>query len=103
MWQGWISLLIGVWLIFSGLFSGLQSPFNLVFFGLLILILGFFLLKGWEGIVNGILGIWLIIGGFFSGFITAQNFVVVGILISTISIIRIFHLHRGVETKHKTA
>jgi hypothetical protein len=103
MWQGWISLIIGVWLIISGLISALQGPVNLVLFGLLAAIIGFFFLKGWEGTVSGILGVWLIISGFISGFITAPNFIVMGIVIAILSLIRIFHLHRGTETKHKTA
>jgi hypothetical protein len=103
MWQGWISLIIGVWLILSGLSSGLQGPFNMVLFGLLAVLVGFFLLRGWEGVFTGIFGIWLIISGFISGFVTAQNFIVIGILISIISIIKIYHAHRGVETKHKIA
>jgi len=103
MWQGWVSLIIGMWLILSGLFSGLQVPFNMVFFGILAVIVGFFLLRGWEGVFTGAFGIWLIISGFISGFITAQNFVVIGILISIISLFKILHVHRGVETKNKIA
>ena len=101
MWQGRISLVVGIWLIISGLISGLQGSFNMVLFGLLALIVGFFFLKGWEGMMSGIIGIWLIISGFVPGFITTQNFIVIGILISIISLIKIFHSHRGIETKHE--
>jgi hypothetical protein len=103
MWHGWISLITGVWLIVSGIIPGLQDSVNLILFGLLAAIIGFFFLKGWEGTVNGILGVWLFISGFVSGLITAPNFLLIGIVISVLSLIRIFHLHRGTETKHKTA
>lgn len=103
MWQAWLSFFIGIWLIISGSTSLLQGPVNMIIIGILMAIVGFFLLRGWEGFVNGILGIWLLISGFISGLITMQNFLVIGIMISIISIVRIFHLHRGGENKHKVA
>jgi hypothetical protein len=103
MWQSWISLVLGIWLIISGLIVGLQGSFSMVIIGLLAVIVSFFFLKGWEGVLNGILGVWLIICGFIHGLITTQNYLVVGILISIISLIRIFHSHRGIEKKHETA
>jgi hypothetical protein len=103
MWKAWTSFLVGVWLIISGSTSLLQGPVNMVIMGILMVIIGFFLLRGWEGFVNGIIGIWLLGSGFSSGLITMQNFLVIGIIISIISIIRIFHLHRDGEVMHKTS
>jgi hypothetical protein len=102
MWKAWTSFLVGIWLIISASTSLLQGPVNMVIMGILMAIVGFFLLRGWEGFVNGVIGIWLLISGFISGLITMQNFLVIGIIISIISIIKIFHLHQGGEVIHKT-
>ena len=102
MWQSWISFVLGVWLILSGLISGLQGSVSMILTGILIALIGYLFLKGWEGMVNGILGLWLLISGIISGFVTVQNYLVIGILITVISLIRIFHVHRRIETKHET-
>ena len=103
MWQSWVSFILGIWLILSGLISGLQGASNLILIGLIVAIVGFFYLKKWEGTVNGILGLWLFVCGFIPGLIMALNFLLIGLVIAVISMIRITHLHRGTETKHKTA
>lgn len=103
MWQGWISFIPGLWLIISGIISGIQGPGNMIIVGIITVILGFFLQRRWEGIINGILGIWLCLCAFIPGLITSPNFFITGILIVFISIIRIFHNHRSAEVKHKTA
>jgi len=103
MQYAWISLLLGTWLIISGLISGLQVPINLVLPGMAIAFLGMYLLKGWEGLVNSLIGIWIFICGFVPGLITKQNILVLGIVVSIMSLIKISHLHRVQKIEHTSA
>jgi hypothetical protein len=66
MWQGWLNLILGVWLIISGFVSPLQSPANLIIVGILAAVFGFWSYKNWQGDVIGILG--------------PANFIIVGVL-----------------------
>ena len=102
MWQGWISLIIGLWLITSGLITTFQGPTNMVIVGVLSIYTGFFLVRKWEGIVIGILGTWILICGFIAGFITTHNLIFTGIVISLISLITIFHKHKQQTIIEKT-
>jgi len=79
MWQGWISFILGIWLIISGLIPALQYPINLVFIGVLSVIFGFWGIKLWSEVMNAILGIWIIASAFVYNMIIPQNFLVIGI------------------------
>ena len=103
MWQAWLSLIIGVWLIFSGIISDLQQVLNVFISGALLVLFSFFFLKGWEGVVNGFLGIWLVLCGLMAVLITPLNCLMIGILTLIVSGVRVFHIHSIVATKHKTA
>lgn len=102
MWQGWLNLLLGLWLIISGLLTALQGPANMVIVGVLAVFIGFFLVRKWEGVAIGILGIWVLICGFITGFITTHNLLVTGIVISLISMINIFHAHKQHKAIERT-
>jgi hypothetical protein len=103
MWQGWLSFIIGIWLIISGMSTGLSSPFNIIIMGIAAAILGLFYLRAWEGMTISIIGLWLILCGVGLGLVTSANFILSGILISIFSLIKLDHLHRGIESRHKTS
>jgi hypothetical protein len=71
MWQGWITGLLGVWLVISTFF-GLDRAFyawNDFIVGLIIGILGLTMAKAtaWQGWLAVALGVWLIIASFIPG------------------------------------
>jgi uncharacterized membrane protein HdeD (DUF308 family) len=93
MWQGVVKLIIGAWLIISGLITALQSPLNLLIVGFVTAICCFQSAKIWQATVTGILGIWLFISGlsYFvlgsgHGLIAAWNFLIIGIIILILGI-----------------
>lgn len=93
MWQGLVKLIIGSWLIISGLIGALQSPLNLLIVGFVTAICCFQSTKIWQATVTGILGIWLFISGlsYFvlgagPGLIAAWNFLIIGIIILILGI-----------------
>jgi hypothetical protein len=79
MWQGWISFLLGIWLIISGLTPVLQYPINLILVGVLSIIFGFWGIKSWSEAINAILGIWIVVSALAYNMIISQNFLVIGI------------------------
>ena len=93
MWQGVVKLIIGAWLIISGLIAALQSPLNLLIVGFVTAVCCFQSAKIWQATVTGILGIWLFISGlsYFvlgsgHGLIAAWNFLIIGIIILVLGI-----------------
>ncbi|MBN2364617.1 MAG: hypothetical protein EH225_00570 [Calditrichaeota bacterium] len=92
MWQGRVKLIIGVWLIISGLVLSLQSPWNLLITGFIIAICCFKSYKLWEASVTGILGLWLFISGLSTllmgghALVSSWNFLITGLLIAIIGI-----------------
>lgn len=102
MWHGWLNLLLGLWLIISGLIITLQGPANMFIVGVLVIYTGFFLVKKWEGVAIGILGIWVLICVYITGFITTHNLLFTGIVISLISMINIFHVYKQHNTVERT-
>jgi len=88
MWQGWINLVLGVWLILSGFISPLQTPANLIIVGILAAICGFWGAKNWKGRINGILGLWIFLSGSVFNLAFSWNFIISGILLSILGIWR---------------
>jgi hypothetical protein len=103
MWQSWLTLIIGIWVTISGLYANLSGPVNIVIIGLLALLSGSLLLRRWEGLVTAAIGLWLLICGFSSMLLTAPNFLISGALIVVVSLISMFHVHHGIEGRHKAA
>jgi hypothetical protein len=81
MWQGWINLVLGVWLIISGLVSSLQTPANLIITGILVAVFGFWTYKDWLGDIIGVLGLWSLLSGIWFSLFSPANFLIVGVLI----------------------
>ncbi len=101
MWQGWINVVLGIWMIVSGLVPSLQTPVNLIIVGLLIAIMGFWTYKTWQGIVNGILGLWLFVSGAIIHLLAPVNFIIVGLVVALLALWEA--LGHPTEMRHKTA
>ena len=86
MWQGWINLVLGVWLIISGLILSLQAPVNMIIVGILVAIFGLWVYKMWQGVANGILGVWIFLSGLFFNLAVTVNFIIVGIVIGILGL-----------------
>ena len=86
MWQGWVNLILGLWLILSGLVLSLQSSVNMIVVGILAAIFGFWAYKLWQGVVNGILGIWIFLSGIAFNLVNQVNFIVVGIIMGILGV-----------------
>jgi len=87
MWQGWINLILGLWVLVSGLIGTLQGLISLIIYGVAIAILGFWGAKKWQGIVMGIIGVWLVISGiFYSTLGMPWNYIVFGLITAALGI-----------------
>jgi hypothetical protein len=98
MQKGWLSFILGFWLIVSAFIQTMHIPENMIIVGLLITIDGIFMLKKWDGLFLGIFGFWIMLSGFLFELATTWNFLTMGILVTFISFICIFHrreLHRA--------
>jgi len=82
MWQGWINLILGVWLILSAFVAPLQTPANLVIVGILAAVFGFSTFKNWQGDVAGVMGVWAFLCGVWFKVLTPANFLIVGLILA---------------------
>jgi hypothetical protein len=84
MWQGWISFLVGAWLIISAFAISLQGSLNMIIAGAIALIVGFIGGKAWQEIINGLLGLWILVCGIFIASLTVSqaNYLIVGIVMA---------------------
>ncbi len=101
MWQGWVNVVLGIWMLISGFVPSLQTPVNLIIVGLLIAVMGFTAYKTWQGIVNGILGLWLFVSGAIIHLMAPANFIIVGLVVALIALWEALGQTR--EMRHKTA
>jgi len=86
MWQGWINLILGAWLIISAFVPSLQTPANLIIVGILAAVFGFWTYKNWQGDIAGILGIWMFLSGIWWNLLSPANFIIVGLLLGICSV-----------------
>lgn len=86
MWQGWINLILGAWLILSGFIPALRTPANIIIVGILAIIFGFWVYKDWRGDVAGILGIWAFLSGVWWNLLSPGNFIIVGLLLGIVGL-----------------
>lgn len=82
MWQGWISLVLGAWLLLSAFIPSLQTTGNLVLVGILSMVFGFWTYRDWRGDTIGVLGLWAFLSGVWFNFVSPLNFIVVGLIIA---------------------
>ncbi len=101
MWQAWVNVVLGIWMLISGFVPSLQTSINLIIVGLIIAIMGFTTYKTWQGIVNGILGLWLFVSGAIINLMAPANLIIVGLVVALIALWEALG-HPG-EMRHKTA
>jgi len=82
MWQGWVNLILGAWLILSTFVTALRTPANLIIVGILAVIFGFWTYKDWRGDVAGILGLWSFLCGVWFHIFSPVNFFIVGLVMA---------------------
>ena len=89
MWQGKIQLIIGIWLILSGVVTLFQHPGNMLVIGFLLALCCFSSFKIWQAALVGVLGLWLFLCGLhdwmgISGkiMVSQLNFIFSGVLLS---------------------
>ncbi|HBY19312.1 MAG TPA: hypothetical protein DEH00_09120 [Candidatus Marinimicrobia bacterium] len=87
MWQAWVNVILGLWLVVSGFIPSLQANWNMIIAGIVIAILGFTVSKEWPAIVAGVVGIWIFISGLVPSLIAPINFIIAGIVVLIVSLI----------------
>ena len=87
MWEKWTNIVLGVWLILSGLLFPLMTGSNLVITGVLILFLGLLTLRYFNGMITVVLGFWMVLSGAIISLATPANFIVNGALILLFSVL----------------
>jgi hypothetical protein len=65
MWHGRFKLIIGLWLLVSGLIPSLHNPVNLVFIGFLTVLCCFRSFRLWQAAATGLVGFWLLLSGIY--------------------------------------
>lgn len=81
MWQAWINLIVGAWLIIAGIIPVLREPVSMFVAGIAAIIFGFWgsgQVNSWQGTVNGIIGIWLALSALFFTLAVGWNFIIFG-------------------------
>ncbi len=87
MWQAWVNLAAGIWLILAGIIPGIRTEASMLIGGIVAVIFGFWAgTEKWHGIVNGIIGIWLILSALWFNLVVPWNFIIFGIIIGLIAI-----------------
>ncbi|MFZ0455461.1 MAG: hypothetical protein WCE54_13670 [Ignavibacteriaceae bacterium] len=89
MWQGWIDLAVGIWLIVSGFITALRTPASMLVAGAVAIVFGFWgasRANSWQGTINGIIGIWLFLSAIWFSLIVPWNFFVFGVAIAILAI-----------------
>jgi hypothetical protein len=87
-----VKILIGIWLIISGMVGTLEHPVNLIIVGAFLAICCFLSSKTWQIITTGILGLWLFFSGMINvlgravSLVSSVNFVTMGLLVFILGI-----------------
>jgi len=89
MWQGWIDLAVGIWLIVSGFVPALRTPASMLVAGAVAIVFGFWgasRANSWQGTINGIIGIWLFLSAIWFSLVVPWNFFVFGVAVAILAI-----------------
>jgi hypothetical protein len=89
MWQAWINMVMGAWLIIAGIIPALSDPVSMFVPGIIAIIFGFWgagQSNSWQGTINGIIGIWLAISGLFLSLALGWNFIIFGAVMLCLAI-----------------
>ena len=88
MWQGWFTLVGGIWLFLDYFFPTFQSSFNLMIVGIALIILGLWAaFETWHGIMIGWLGLWVLGSGISNYLELPVNFLLTGISIAAVGVL----------------
>ncbi len=87
MWQGWIDLADGVWLIIAGFIFSIRTPASMLIAGCVAILFGFWAsTRSWQGAVNGIIGIWLFVSAVWFNLAVPWNFFISGVIVAAMAI-----------------
>jgi hypothetical protein len=89
MWQGWMDLAAGIWLIISAFIPAIRTPASMIVGGIVVFVFGFWgaaRVNSWQGTINGIIGIWLFLSGVAFMLAVPWNFFISGVVIGILSI-----------------
>jgi hypothetical protein len=89
MWQAWMDLAVGVWLIVSAFITAIQTPSSMIVAGIVVFIFGFWgaaRVNSWQGTINGIIGVWLFLSGIAFALALPWNFFISGAVIAILAI-----------------
>ena len=89
MWQSWINLIDGIWLILCGFITALRTPASMIVGGAVAIVLGYWSAvssKDWKRAVNGTIGIWLFLSGLWFNLDVRWNFLIFGVALLLISL-----------------
>ena len=89
MWQGWIDLAAGIWLIICGFIPLLRTPVSMLVGGAVVFIFGFWGASrnnSWQGTINGIIGAWLFLSAIWFNLVVTWNFFIFGAVIAILAI-----------------
>ncbi len=87
MWQAWINVVLGLWLVVAGFIPAVQVNWNMIICGIIIALLSFLSSKEWPAIVAGIVGIWILISGLVPSLIAQVNFIIAGLVVLILSLV----------------
>ncbi len=87
MWQGWITMLAGLWLTVASFFWRLQTKEDLIVTGIITVVFGFSDAKDWQGVFIGLLGIWILGSGLTNYLVLPLNFFLSGLTLAFLSLI----------------
>lgn len=86
MWRNWINIILGIWLVLSGIVAPLAAETNLVVTGVLIFISGLLMLRYFSGMIMVVLGFWMVSSGLIISLTTPANFIINGSLVFLFSV-----------------
>lgn len=89
MWQAFINLIAGTWLIICGFVQTLQTQPVIITAGITIILFGFWgaaAANSRQGSMNGFIGIWLFLSGVVFALAIQWNFLVSGIFIIIVAL-----------------
>ncbi len=101
MWQSWVNLAAGIWLILSGIIPSIHTPASMIVAGAVAVICGFWAgVEKWPGYVTGIIGIWLLLSAIWFGLVVSWNFILFGIIVALIAIWNLSSPPHGRPVEH---
>lgn len=91
MWQGWVVLMVGLWLFFGVGLQGASSSNQYLLTGILAFVFGLWVLfqpvktlPKVLFVIIGIVGLWLGLSSFISGLQATANAIIFGIVLSVL-------------------